>query len=140
MAGESHTMMCLLMLACFVPSLVTALCFPDESLEECLKRQTVTTTTTTKTKRAELQMQNVTCLGIKKDSLAFVGMCTDTRSTCKSRVSSRSLDCGSSSICCQVRQTRYRFGLVGDFLCCRTVNRKTLESDLLGKFCKYIYV
>ena len=96
------------MLACFVPSLVTALCFPDEPLEECLKRQT----TIAKPKNAKMQIENVTCLGIKKDSLAFLGMCTDISSSCKSGVSSRSLDCGSSSICCQVSWERKRFGLM----------------------------
>merc|ERR1719186_153621 len=51
-----------------------------------------------------MQIENVTCLGIKKDSLAFLGMCTDISSSCKSGVSSRSLDCGSSSICCQASE------------------------------------
>ena len=70
------------------------ICFPNEDLNECLKRQTVKKVSFTK---------NETCLGTKKDSLAFLGICADSNNGCQSGVSSSSLDCGSSSICCQVR-------------------------------------
>lgn len=91
----------MVILACLGPALLTAFCFPGEPLDMCIKKRTASTTTTSVTNKAELRRGNVTCLGIKKDSLAFVGLCADTRRSCKTEVSSRSLDCGSNSFCCK---------------------------------------
>ena len=116
-------MLLLVTVACLGPSLATSLCFPDESLPDCLQRENPCTST------AQPARDLVTCLGVKEDSSAFVGACTDFSSSCGSSVFSRSLDCGSSSSCCQVRG----LGLVWfgfDRLCCRTY----LGSGLCGKF------
>eukprot|EP00092_Neocalanus_flemingeri_P033869 GFUD01036831.1.p1 GENE.GFUD01036831.1~~GFUD01036831.1.p1 ORF type:complete len:416 (+),score=104.28 GFUD01036831.1:97-1344(+) len=116
MSVVSHTL-CLVILASTVPTLVRTFCHQDE-IEECLKRHSSTEETPAQSaqsvqpaKRQILEqsvqpanvfgMQNVTCLGIKTDSLAFLGLCTGSCSNCKSKVCSSSLDCGSSSICCQ---------------------------------------
>eukprot|EP00092_Neocalanus_flemingeri_P033870 GFUD01036832.1.p1 GENE.GFUD01036832.1~~GFUD01036832.1.p1 ORF type:complete len:396 (+),score=96.72 GFUD01036832.1:97-1284(+) len=96
MSVVSHTL-CLVILACTVPGLVRTFCWPDE-IEECLKREAPAQSVQPANVFA---MQNVTCLGIKTDSLAFLGLCTGSCSNCKSKVCSSSLDCGSSSICCQ---------------------------------------
>eukprot|EP00090_Calanus_glacialis_P007505 TRINITY_DN15942_c0_g1_i1.p1 TRINITY_DN15942_c0_g1~~TRINITY_DN15942_c0_g1_i1.p1 ORF type:complete len:219 (-),score=51.94 TRINITY_DN15942_c0_g1_i1:60-716(-) len=93
-------MLLLVMVTFFGPSLVTSFCLPDESLAECLKRQKPSSRLTTR-RENELDSELLTCLGLKKDSLAFVGTCTGFSRTCESTVFSSSLDCGSSSVCCQ---------------------------------------
>ena len=128
-------MLLLVMVTCFGPSLVTSFCLPDESLAECLKRQKTSSTPTIRTEN-ELESKLLTCLGIKKDSLAFVGTCTGFSSTCESKVFSSSLDCGSSSVCCQVSCALW-LGQVcfGTRYFCRTTS---LGSDLNGQCVLYI--
>ena len=72
------------------------LCFPEDDLVECAKM-------VNRMKRIKKNpfAKNETCLGTQKDSLAFLGLCTDSSSGCQSGLSSRSLDCGSGSICCK---------------------------------------
>ena len=80
------------------PSLSLAqLCFPEDDLVECAKM-------VNRMKRIKKDpfTKNETCLGTQKDSLAFLGLCTDSSSGCQSGLSSSlSLDCGSGSICCK---------------------------------------
>ena len=130
-------MLLLVMVTCFGPSLVTSFCLPDESLAECLKRQKPSTTPTIRTEN-ELESKLLTCLGIKKDSLAFVGTCTGFSSTCESKEVSGSLDCGSSSVCCQVSWVVW-FEQVwfGNRCFCRTT---FLGSEINGKCMMYINI
>ena len=102
MTGKHNAMMYLVIITGLFLSLVRAFCLPDEDLKECLKRQT-----TPKQTNQVFLTETVTCLGTKKDSFAFLGTCTSSGSRCKSGVSSSSLDCGSSSICCQVRLSHF---------------------------------
>jgi len=67
-------------------------CYPDEDLEQCAKRFLPNKTAF---------VRNTSCLGTHKDSLGFLGVCTDNSSHCQAGVYSSSLDCGSGSICCQ---------------------------------------
>ena len=120
------------MVTCFGSSLVTSFCLPDESLAECFKRHKPSTMPTTRSEN-ELDRELLTCLGIQKDSLAFVGTCSGLSSTCESTVFSSSLDCGSSSVCCQVSCAAW-FGQV--WFDNRFFFRTTyLGSDLNGKCC-----
>jgi len=81
-----------------VPSVSLAqLCYPGDDLAECAKKAK-----RTRNIKKVLFAQNETCLGTQKDSLAFLGLCTDSSSGCQSGLSSSlSLDCGSGSICCK---------------------------------------
>ena len=94
-----------------VPSLSLAqLCYPGDDLAECAKM--VKMAKRTRNIKKVLFAKNETCLGTQKDSLAFLGLCTDSSSGCQSGLSSRSLDCGSGSICCKVNSPWGRASLL----------------------------
>ena len=76
-------------------------CYPDEDLEQCAKRFLPDKTAF---------VRNTSCLGTQKDSLGFLGVCTDNSSHCQAGVYSSSLDCGSGSICCQVKTLVFHNG------------------------------
>ena len=75
-----------------------AFCYPNEELSDCLKR--VKKPKTEKTENSLKQI--VHCLGVNDESLAFKGQCQDPGSKCSSGVTSKSLDCWTREVCCQV--------------------------------------
>ena len=99
----------LIVIVTLCPSLSLAqLCFPEDDLVECAKMFK-----RMKTIKKDPFANNETCLGTQKDSLAFLGLCTDSRSGCQSGLSSsQSLDCGSGSICCKVSSPGGRASLL----------------------------
>merc|ERR1712142_454492 len=100
-----------------LPGSLAQLCFPGEDLQECSKRFSSTTTTTTTTTAPSTKTaftNNTTCLGTKKDHLAFLGVCVDQRNDCNSGVTSSSLDCGSAMICCRNKHSNSIVGNRGE--------------------------
>jgi len=82
----------LIVLSSLLLTSLAQLCYPGEDLGECSKKfQTKNSFT-----------RNSSCLGTQKDSLAFLGVCTDSASACQAGRSSSSLDCGSGRVCCQI--------------------------------------